>query len=198
MFSAAIEGRELLDVKRVQKAPHVARALAHLHAAMRKLGNSSEPSEETIEVSDPSVELNLFPVKVTSIRQQDGRVSTSLEFPESLLEPLETALDEAERWLVKNQPLNFAGARPISGCIRSAAAGFMMNASDHPQKTRKQGRLFAWIPPCCSRALARGKQPSSSPPRSPRWTTSALSWEAHRKILPCSWPRRSRRRIWRC
>ncbi len=112
MFSADLEARELLEVKRaIQKAaPRCTKALAQLHAALRKLGSPSEASEEATEVSDPSVELNLFPVKVATIRKQEGSVSTSLEFPESLLEPLETALDEAERWLVKNQPAEFREA----------------------------------------------------------------------------------------
>ena len=57
MFSADLEGRELLDVKRAIKkaAPRCSKALAQLHTAMRKLGNATEPHEETIEASDPSV-----------------------------------------------------------------------------------------------------------------------------------------------
>ena len=112
MFSADLEGRELLDVKRAIKkaAPRCAKALAQLHTAMRKLGNATEPHEEPIEASDPPFELNLFPVKAATIREADSGVSTSLEFPESLLEPLEAALDEAERWLVKNHPAEFREA----------------------------------------------------------------------------------------
>ena len=41
--------------------------------------------------------------------KQDG-VSTSLEFPDSLIEPLETALDATESWLAKNQPAEFREA----------------------------------------------------------------------------------------
>jgi DNA excision repair protein ERCC-2 len=59
---------------------------------------------------DPSAELNLFPAKAATIRKQDDGVSTSREFPESIIEPLETALDEAEKWLVKNQPAEFREA----------------------------------------------------------------------------------------
>lgn len=112
MFSADLDGRELLDVKRaIQKAaPRCSKALAQLHTAMRTLGNATEPQDEPVEASDSSIELNLFPVKAATIQQQDDGVSTSLEFPESLIEPLEGALDEAERWLVKNQPAEFREA----------------------------------------------------------------------------------------
>ena len=56
MFSAEIEGGELLDVKRALRkaAPHCSEALVQLHTAMRKLGNDTEPPEETIEASDSS------------------------------------------------------------------------------------------------------------------------------------------------
>jgi len=112
MFSADIEGRELLDLKRAitRAAPRCAKALAQLHLAMQQLGNATDPHEETIEISDPSVELNLFPVKAATTTEQDNGVSTSLEFPESLIEPLEAALDEAEKWLVKNLPAEFREA----------------------------------------------------------------------------------------
>jgi DNA excision repair protein ERCC-2 len=109
MFSANLEGREILDVKRAikQAAPRCSKALAQLHTVMRKLGNATEPHEESFEVSDTAVELNLFPAKTTAIRNEADGVSTSPEFPDSLIEPLETALDEAENWLVKNQPAEF-------------------------------------------------------------------------------------------
>src|SRR5581483_9969273 len=112
MFSADLDGRELLEVKRALKkaVPRCSKALAQLHTAMRKLGNEVEPPEEITEPSDSSFELNLFPVKAATIRNQDDLVCTSLEFPESLIEPLETALEEAERWLVKNQPAEFREA----------------------------------------------------------------------------------------
>jgi len=112
MFSADIEGQELLDVKRaIQKAaPRCAQALAQLHTALRQLGHATEPDEETIETSDPSVELNLFPANAATLRKQDDGTITSSEFPQSIIEPLEEALDEAEKWLVKNQPAEFREA----------------------------------------------------------------------------------------
>ena len=112
MFSAELDGREILDVKRAvaKAAPRCAKALAQLHAAMRKLGNATEVHEESVEASDPAVELDLFPAKTAVIRNEADGVSTSPEFPDSLIDPLETALDEAESWLVKNQPAAFREA----------------------------------------------------------------------------------------
>jgi Rad3-related DNA helicase len=51
MFSAELDGREILDVKRAIKkaAPRCAKALTQLHNAMRKLGNAIEPHEESFE-----------------------------------------------------------------------------------------------------------------------------------------------------
>ena len=109
MFSAELDGQEILDVKRaIQKAaPRCAKALAQLHTAMRRLDSTTEPHEETVDASDTAVELNLFPAKIAAIRNESDGVSTSPEFPDSLIEPLEAALDEAESWLVKNQPAEF-------------------------------------------------------------------------------------------
>jgi DNA excision repair protein ERCC-2 len=112
MFSADLEGREILEVKRAitKGAPRCAKALAQLLLVMRKLDNDTESHEELSEVSNPAGELNLFPVKATALREQCDGVRTSPEFPESIIEPLETALDEAEKWLVKNQPADFREA----------------------------------------------------------------------------------------
>ena len=112
MFSADLDGREILDVKRAvkQAAPRCSKALTQLHTAMRKLGNATKPHENSFEASDPSSELNLFPVKTAPIRSEENGVSTNPEFPDSLIEPLETALDEVENWLVKNQPAEFREA----------------------------------------------------------------------------------------
>jgi len=112
MFSAELGGQELLDVKRAIKrgAPQCATALTQLHTEMQKLGSANEPHEESFEASDTAVELNLFPAKTVAIRNGEDGVSTSPEFPDSLIEPLEIALDEAENWLVKNQPAEFREA----------------------------------------------------------------------------------------
>ena len=112
MFSADLDGREILDVKRAvkQAAPRCSKALNQLQTAMRKLGNATKPHENSFEASDPSSELNLFLVKTAPIRSEENGVSTNPEFPDSLIEPLETALDEVENWLVKNQPAEFREA----------------------------------------------------------------------------------------
>jgi DNA excision repair protein ERCC-2 len=112
MFSADLDSREILDVKRAikQAALRCSKALTQLHTAMRKLGSATKPHEDSFEASDPASELNLFPVKTAPIRSEENSVSTSPEFPDSLIEPLETALDEAENWLVKNQPAEFREA----------------------------------------------------------------------------------------
>lgn len=112
MFSAELDGQEILEVKRAIKAsaPRCAKALTQLHSAMRNLGYATGSHEDSFEASDIAVELNLFPVKPAVVRSEDNGVSTSPEFPDSLIEPLETTLDEAESWLVKNQPANFRGS----------------------------------------------------------------------------------------
>ena len=112
MFSADLDGREILDVKRaVAKAvPRCAKALTQLHTAMRKLSSATESPEAAFEPSDTAVELNLFPAPKAVMRQETDGGSTSPAFPDSLIEPLETALDEAEKWLVKNQPAEFREA----------------------------------------------------------------------------------------
>jgi len=112
MFSAELDGQEILDVKRAikQEAPRCAKALTQLHTAMRKLGNTTESHEESFVASDTAVELNLFPAKTAAIRNETNGVSTSPEFPDSLIDPLETALDETESWLVINQPAEFREA----------------------------------------------------------------------------------------
>ena len=112
MFSAELDGQEILEVKRaIQKAaPRCAKALTQLHTAVRELGSATGAHEDSFEASDTAVELNLFPVKTTAARSEDSGVSTSPEFPDSLIEPLETALNEAEGWLVKNQSAEFREA----------------------------------------------------------------------------------------
>ena len=112
MFSADLDSCEILEVKRATKkdAPRCSKALAQLHTVMRKLGNAKKSLDEPFEASDSSFELNLFPVQTATIREQTRGVSASPEFPESLIEPLETALNELESWLVKNQPAEFREA----------------------------------------------------------------------------------------
>ena len=109
MFSADLDGREILAVQRaIAKAvPRCTKALTQLHTAMRKLGGATAAPEAAFEPSDTAVELNLFPARTAVIRPAADGVSTSPTLPDSLIEPLETALEEAEKWLVKNHPADF-------------------------------------------------------------------------------------------
>lgn len=109
MFSADLAGREVLDVKRALKkaAPRCAKALAQLHAALQKLSGTTEAPNGEVAASEPAFELNLFPAQTPIVQAQVDGVGVSHAFPESLLAPLETALDEAERWLGKNEATEF-------------------------------------------------------------------------------------------
>jgi Rad3-related DNA helicase len=89
---------------------------------MRKLSGPTTPHVEPAEVSDPPVELNLFPAQPAAARNpalspsgqkslaaRNGEIgiSTSPDFPEALTELLEAALAEAETWLAQNKPAEF-------------------------------------------------------------------------------------------
>ncbi len=165
MFSADLDGGEILEVKRAIKnaAPRCAKALGQLHAAMRRLGKTTGLNEEPVETSDVSTELNLFPVKTAAVIEQAEGVNTSLEFPESLMEPLENALDEMENWLVKNQPAEF---REALLALYFRMHSFRRTADLYDERfvtiiesaPRPMVRLFCLDPSLLLRkALARGK-----------------------------------------
>ena len=109
MFSADLDGEEMLEVKRAIKSavPRCAKALTKLHAAMRQLGKPDAPSDEPVEASDPAFELNLFPVRTPVIGEATKDHGTSQKFPHALIPLLETTLMEAEAWLAQNQPAGF-------------------------------------------------------------------------------------------
>ena len=109
MFSADLDGREIMEVRRAikQAVPRCAKALAKLNSVLRNLGKSVVPPEDPIEVSDPSIELNLFPAPAATISFDKKRVRTSREFPEDLIELVDAALTEAETWLARNEPAAF-------------------------------------------------------------------------------------------
>jgi Rad3-related DNA helicase len=165
MFSADLDGRELLDVQRAikQAVPRCAKALARLNAAMLRLGNPNESGEESFESSDPRVELNLFPVQAAPIRVGESGVNTSREFPGSLTELVETALAEAETWLVKNQPADFREALlalyfRLCSFRRTAELYDEHYATIIKNAPTVQVRLFCLNPAKLLRqALARGK-----------------------------------------
>jgi Rad3-related DNA helicase len=112
MFSADLSAQEIMDAKRAIKkaAPRCTNALTQLLAAVRKLVNPTESPGESFAASDSSVELNLFPAKTAPIVGEENGTSTSSDFPDSLIKPLETAMEEVERWLAKNQPAEFREA----------------------------------------------------------------------------------------
>jgi len=112
MFSADLDGNEILKVKRAikQAVPRCSKALARLHSEIRKLSGSGIQSDEPAEASDVSDELNLFPAKAVIVSDGKNGVVTSREFPESLTALVETALTEAERWLARNRPAGFREA----------------------------------------------------------------------------------------
>lgn len=165
MFSADIDGHELLDVKRAirRAAPRCAKALGQLHVTMTKLARPNGSIEETAEASDPSFELALFPAKTAVVKEQGDGVVTSCEFPETLIDPLETALDEAEAWLVKNQPAEF---REALLALYFRLHSFRRTAEDYDERfvtiidgvSDTKVRLFCLDPSMLLRkALARGK-----------------------------------------
>jgi len=165
MFSAELDGGEILDVKRAIKkaAPRCSKALAELEKAMQTLSNPAEPQDEPAEPSDPSIELNLFQWKSPSFKQEDRGASTSPEFPESLIDPLETALDETEKWLVQNQPAEFREAL-LALYFRMHSFRKTVELYDERFVTIIEGapapkvRLFCLDPSLLLRkALARGK-----------------------------------------
>ena len=179
MFSADLDGREILEVRRAlkQAVPRCAKALARLNSGMRKLGGPTADSEEPVEVSDPSVELNLFPVQAApasepapnssgrnSLAARGGKigVSTSRELPETLIALLEAALTEAETWLARNQP---AGFREDLLALYFRLHSFRRTAELYDERyvtiienaPSVKVRLFCLDPSCLLRqALARG------------------------------------------
>jgi len=110
MFSAELDTREIREVKRALKgaAPRCAKALTRLASAMRKLSGPSSLSVEPAEPSDPSTELNRFPVQSRAgVSPARSLAQCSRELPEALIPPLEDALKETEAWLALNEPADF-------------------------------------------------------------------------------------------
>jgi DNA excision repair protein ERCC-2 len=165
MFSADLDGQEILEVRRAikQAAPRCAKALARLNSGMRKLGGPTAHPDEPAETSDPSVELNLFPARAAAARNVRTGVLTSHEYPETLTELLEAALAEAETWLARNQP---AGFREDLLALYFRLHSFQRTAELYDERyvtiiengPAVKVRLFCLDPSCLLRqALARGK-----------------------------------------
>jgi DNA excision repair protein ERCC-2 len=165
MFSADLDGPEIYEVQRaIKKAvPRCSKALVQLRTAMRKLGNATEASDNSLAASNPAFELELFPAKTEAIRDKGTGVSTDVEFPDSLIEPLERALEEAEIWLKKNQPADF---REALLALYFRLHWFRRTAEDYDERfvtivendPAIKVRLFCLNPSRLIRkALARGK-----------------------------------------
>ena len=102
MFSAELNQRELLAVSRAVKSaiPKCARALMKLQ---RALGQLSPPGQGS--AADDSGELELFAQNPPP--KSGPPVAISREFPGHLLPLLDTALDEMETWLARNEAADF-------------------------------------------------------------------------------------------
>lgn len=110
MFSADLDGEEIRNVRRAIKTavPRCARSLSKLLSAMRELGNSASLVDEELQPSDALTELYLFPSKTRGRSEANEAVSVLQELPEELMDAVESALTEAEAWLVQNQPAVFS------------------------------------------------------------------------------------------
>ncbi len=119
MFSAGLNTAEIQQVRRAIKEalPRCARALSKLGSTIRKLAGASAALHEPIEASEPGIELNLFPAttqthppKTIARAALRGTRRSAIRFqslPEELTPAIDSALEEAEAWLVKNQPSEF-------------------------------------------------------------------------------------------
>jgi DNA excision repair protein ERCC-2 len=109
MFSAELDSREILAVRRVIQptVPRCAKALAKLNSEMRKLIGPTASPAGPVEASDPAVELNLFPAQPPVMPGGKSDINTRRELPQTLIPLLAAALAEAEAWLVQNQPAGF-------------------------------------------------------------------------------------------
>ena len=164
MFSADLDYRESEAVRRAlgRNAPRVAKVLVKLNAELQKLGAPGQ-GRAVMGASDPTLELDLFPVDVRPVHDGAGGVRASRELPGGLVELLETSLEEMETWLSKNQPASYREALlalyfRLYGFRRTADyydERFVTLYNSHPARTV---RLFCMDPSFLLReALNRGK-----------------------------------------
>ncbi|MEI6165897.1 MAG: ATP-dependent DNA helicase [bacterium] len=164
MFSADLDYRESEAVRRAlgRNAPRVAKVLVKLNAELQKLGAPGRAGP-VMEASDPTLELDLFPLEVRPAPEGAGGVRASRELPRGLVEIVETALEEMENWLSKNQPSSFREALlalyfRLYGFRRTAEyydERFVTLYNSHATRTV---RLFCMDPSFLLReALNRGK-----------------------------------------
>jgi DNA excision repair protein ERCC-2 len=109
MFSADLFVKEVDDVRQKVKSivPRLAKALAKLALVMHTVNGVTNPPFESIDPSNSEDELNLFP-KISVATEIAGRgLQKNAPLQEKLIEPLESALAEAEVWLTKNTESKF-------------------------------------------------------------------------------------------
>lgn len=111
MFSASLEAEEIKSLRKALKhgAPRCFKALGKVRTEIRRLCNPAESGEDPPEASDPITELNLFPAAVAAAASPETpeKPGTSRELPSKLIELVEIAEEEAEKWLVKNESADF-------------------------------------------------------------------------------------------
>ncbi|HEV2693656.1 MAG TPA: helicase C-terminal domain-containing protein [Verrucomicrobiae bacterium] len=108
MFSASLDGAEILAVQRAirMSVPRCSKALSRLHAALGQLAGVSATGAAA-DAPAFLMEQDLFPAQSPVALPGESGTSTQREFPASLTPLVETALAEAEAWLVKNQAAAF-------------------------------------------------------------------------------------------
>jgi DNA excision repair protein ERCC-2 len=109
MFSADLDGREIQEIQRAVKsaAPRCARALNKLHKALREYADPETWYPDDSDEPDPALELDLFPTHTSPPKQGTPPPRRCEAIPPELINPLDNALLEAEKWLVRNQPAEF-------------------------------------------------------------------------------------------
>ncbi len=164
MFSAELDCHEHDTVRRAlgRQAPRVAKALVKLNVELQKLG-ALGGAGAGVAASDPSVELDLFPVDVRAVLEGAGGVRASRELPGGLVELLEATLEEMENWLSRNQPASFREALlalyfRLYGVRRTAEYYDERFVTLYNSNTPRSVRLFCMDPAYLLRqALNRGK-----------------------------------------
>ncbi|MBL9168741.1 MAG: ATP-dependent DNA helicase [Verrucomicrobiales bacterium] len=109
MFSADLDSQELQEVKRAVKsaAPRCARALNQLYKALQNFADPEFRYPDDSDELDPALELDLFPTHTSPSQPGTLPARRCEAFPPGLINPLDKALLEAEKWLVRNQPAEF-------------------------------------------------------------------------------------------
>lgn len=129
MFSAEISLSDLRSVRRetATAVPRCSRALQKVLSAIRKLGRESRSHDETANEEEnsiletPPLELGLSPAlpgakelaatpSQVHRRASEAETHVFLDLPEELIPLIEKALDQAEAWLVQNEPAEFRPA----------------------------------------------------------------------------------------